>query len=74
LWVVSGLSIGIEINFINARLARGAWLGVPCIRAQLDLAEFLHGEATPATHSFWRHRQAAVAASSELIEERVEPT
>jgi hypothetical protein len=38
------------------------------------LAEFLHGETAPTAHSFWHHRQAAVAASSKLIEERVEPT
>jgi hypothetical protein len=33
--VVSGLSVGIEINFINAGLPRGAWLGVPCVRASV---------------------------------------
>jgi hypothetical protein len=72
--VVSGLSVGIEINFINAGLPPGAWLGVPYIRAALNLAEFLHGETAPAAHSSWHYRQAAGAASSKLIAERIEPT
>jgi hypothetical protein len=37
------LSIGVEIDIINAGLVRGSWRGVPCIHAQLDLAELLHG-------------------------------
>src|SRR3954468_10099241 len=37
------------IHFINAGLPFGTWLGAPRPRAQLDLAEFLHGEATPKT-------------------------
>jgi hypothetical protein len=71
--VVSGLSVGIEINFINAGLPRRAWLGVPCVGAQLDLAKSFHGEATPATYSSWRHRQATIATSSKLIAEHMEP-
>ena len=35
------LSVGVKIDFIDAGLVRGAWLGMPCIRAQLDLAELL---------------------------------
>jgi hypothetical protein len=27
------LSVGVEIDFINAGLPLGTWLGVPCIRA-----------------------------------------
>jgi len=46
------LIVGVEFDFINASLPRGAWLGVPCLRAQLNLAEFLHGEAAPAALSF----------------------
>jgi hypothetical protein len=68
------LSVGVEIDFIDASLVRGVWLGVPCLRAQLDLADLLHGEAAPAAHSVRRYRQAAVAASSKLIEEHVEPS
>jgi hypothetical protein len=47
--IVSGLSVDIEIHFINAGLPFGTWLGVPRPRAQLDMVEFLHGEATPDT-------------------------
>jgi hypothetical protein len=67
------LIVGIEIDFIHAGLPPGAWLGVPCIRMQLDLTEFLHSEAAPVAHSFRCHRQAAVAASSKLIEQPMEP-
>jgi len=67
------LSVGVKIDFIDAGLVRGAWLGMPCIRAQLDLAELLDGETAPTSHSVWRYRQAAAAASSKLIEEHVEP-
>jgi hypothetical protein len=49
--IVSGLNVGIEIDFINAGLRFGAWLGVPCLLAQLDMAEFLYSEATPYTLS-----------------------
>jgi len=72
LWILFRL-IDVEVNFVNAGLPPGAWLGMPCLGAQLDLAEFLHGQAAPVAHSFWRQRQAAVTASSILIEERVEP-
>jgi hypothetical protein len=47
--IVSGLSVDIEIHFINAGLPFGTWLGVPRPRAQLDIVELLHGEATPDT-------------------------
>jgi hypothetical protein len=47
---------------------------VPCVRAQLDLAESLHGEAMPATYSSRLHRQATIATSSKLIAEHMEPT
>jgi hypothetical protein len=71
LWVVSGLSVDVEIDCVDARLSRGARLSVPRIHAQLDLAEFLHDEAALLTHSFWRHWQAAVAASSKRIAEHM---
>src|SRR5215472_11894527 len=44
---VPRLSVGVEIDFINAGLLRGAWFGVPRLSAQLDLAEFLYRQATP---------------------------
>jgi hypothetical protein len=66
---VSGLSIGIEVNFVNAGLPRGAWLGVPRVRAQLDLAEFLHSQATPNTPTFRGQRLDTITTSSELIAE-----
>jgi hypothetical protein len=67
------LSVGVEIDFIDASLPRGAWFGVPWVRAQLDLPEFLHGEAAPVTCSIGHHWQAAAAASSKLIAEHVQP-
>jgi len=67
------LSVGVEIDFIDAGLPPGTWLGVPCLATQLDLAEFLHGEAAPNTYSLWRDRQSAVATPSKLIDEGVEP-
>jgi hypothetical protein len=66
------LSVGVEIDFINAGLPPGAWRGVPWLGTQLDLAEFLHRQATPAAHSLCRHRQSAAAIASELIDEGVE--
>jgi hypothetical protein len=67
------LSVGVEIHVIDAGLVRGAWLGVPRIRAQLNLAELLHGEAAPAAYSFRCYRQATITASSKLIEKHAEP-
>jgi hypothetical protein len=65
--IIAELSLGIEINFVNAGLLRGAWLGVPRISAQLDLAEFLHSQAPPNTPTFWGQRLDTITASSELI-------
>ena len=65
----SRLSVGIEIDFINAGLLLGAWLGVPRPRAQLDLAEFLHSQTTPYTATFWRQRFDTIATSAKLIAE-----
>jgi hypothetical protein len=67
------LSVSVEIDFLDAGLPPGAWLGVPCLRVQLDLGEFLHGEAAPDAHSSWCRRKIAVAASSKLIDEGLEP-
>jgi hypothetical protein len=50
--IISELSVGIEIDFINAGLPMGAWLCAPCTHTQLDLAEFLHREATPDALAF----------------------
>jgi hypothetical protein len=51
--ILFGLSVDVEIDFINAGLPPGTWLGVPCIRAQLDTVESLQGEAAPTALSFW---------------------
>jgi hypothetical protein len=54
--VPSELSVDIEIDFIDAGLPFGAWLCIPCAYTQLDLAEFLHGKATPDAPAFWNQR------------------
>ena len=46
------MNFGNEIDFINARLRFGAWPGVPCLRMQLDMVEFLYSEAPPDTLAF----------------------
>ena len=70
--IIAGLSVGIEIDFINTGPLRGAWLGMPRVIAQLDLAEFLHSEATPNTPTFWGQRLHAITTSSELIAENMQ--
>jgi hypothetical protein len=67
--IIAGLSVGIEIDFINAGLLRGAWLGVPRVRAQLDLADRRHSQATPNTPTFWGQRFDTITTSSELVAE-----
>ena len=65
------LSVGIEINFVNAGLPFGTWLCVPRSRAQLDILEFLHGEATPATAALGYQWPDSIPTSSELIAEDI---
>jgi hypothetical protein len=67
--IIAGLSAAIEIDFLNAGLLRGAWLGVPRFGAQLDWAEFLHSQATPNTATFWGQRIDTITTSSELVAE-----
>jgi len=67
--IIAGLSVGVEIDFIDASLPRGVWLGVPRVSAQLDLTEFLHSQATPNTPTFWGQRLDTIATSSKLITE-----
>jgi hypothetical protein len=71
--IIAGLSVGIEIDFINAGLLWGARLGVPRVSAQLDLAEFLHSQATPNTPTFCCQRLDTITTSSELIAEDMQP-
>ena len=71
--ILSRLSVGVEIDFINAGLPAGSWFGTPSTRLKLDLAQSFHGQAAPSTNSFWRHRQSAVAPASKLIGEHVKP-
>jgi hypothetical protein len=70
--IVSGLNVDIEIDFLNAGLSLSAWPCVPCLRAQLDLAEFLYSEATPYTLAFWRQWFSTITTSSKLIAEHVQ--
>jgi hypothetical protein len=72
LWILSGLNVGIEIDFINAGLPFGAWLGVPRLRAQLDMTEFLYSEATPYTIAFGRQRLGTITTSSKLITQHMQ--
>jgi hypothetical protein len=71
LWIAYRLNVGIEIDFINAGLSLGTWLGTPCIRTQLDWGEFLHREASPDTVAFWRQLLGTITPSSNLIAENV---
>jgi hypothetical protein len=69
--IVSGLTVNIEIHFINAGLSSGTWLGVPRPRAQLDMVEFLHGEATPDTAALCYQWPVSITTPSELIAEDI---
>jgi hypothetical protein len=70
--IVSGLTVGIEIDFINAGLPFRAWPGVPWLRAQLYMAEFLYSETTPHTLAFRRQRLGTITTSSKLIAQHVQ--
>jgi hypothetical protein len=65
--VISELSVGIEIDIINAGLPFGAWLCMPFAHTQLHLTEFLHRETTPDASAFWGQPLGTVATSSELV-------
>ena len=67
--IIAGLSVAIEIDFINAGLLRAAGLRVPRASAQLDLTEFLHRQTTPNTPTFCGQRLDTITTSSELIAE-----
>jgi hypothetical protein len=69
--IVSGLSVDIEIHFINAGLSFSTWLGVPRPRAQLDMVEFLHGEATPDTAALGYQWLNSITTPSKLIAEDI---
>jgi len=69
--IVSRLSVDIEIHFIHAGLPFGTGFGVPRPPAQLDLAEFVHGEATPHTAALGCQRLDSITTSSELIAEDI---
>jgi hypothetical protein len=70
--ILSQLSVGIEIDFINAGLSRGARLAMPWAAAQLHSAEFLHRRATPYTLAFWGQRLSTITASSKLVAKDVQ--
>jgi hypothetical protein len=72
--IVSGLSADIEIHFINAGLPFGTWLRVPRLRAQLDMLEFLHGEATPDTAALGYQWPDSFTTPSKLIAEDIPST
>jgi len=72
--IVFGLSIDIEIYFIDAGLSFSTRLGVPSTGAQLYMAESLHGQAAPDTATIWRQPIDTVTPASELIAEDIAPT
>ena len=72
--IVSGLSVDIEIHFINAGLPFGMSLRVPRPRAQLDMLEFLHGEATPDTAALGYQWPDSITPPSKLITEDIPST
>jgi hypothetical protein len=47
LWIVSGLSIGVELEILNAALPGKARSGVPAASPRFGSAEFVHGDAGP---------------------------
>jgi len=65
--IICGLNAGIEIHLINAGLPWGTRRGVPRTHVPLDVAEFLHGEATPDTAAFWCPWLGTITTSSKLI-------
>jgi hypothetical protein len=69
--IISGLSAGVEIDFINTGLPLGPRLSVPGVPAQLHLAEFLYSQASPYTLAFHGQRLGTVTTSSKLIAEDV---
>jgi hypothetical protein len=66
------LIVDIEIHFINTGLLPGAWLGAPCFRTQLDLAEFPHGETAPNPALRRCQRPPAAAPPADLIDQHME--
>jgi hypothetical protein len=71
--IISRLSVDIEINFINAGLPPGMWLGMPCVHAQCDLAEFLDREASPCTTALGDQQLSTITTSSKLVAEDMPP-
>jgi hypothetical protein len=71
--ITSGLSVGIEIDFIGAGLSRWAWRSVPSANLQFDLAEFLHNKAAPTTRSFSFRSRPAVVYSFKLVNKGMQP-
>ena len=70
--VCSGLSVHVEIHFINAGLPRRARLGAPFPGTEFDLTEFPDRQTTPNTGPFRRHRQTAMTVSANLINQSMQ--
>jgi hypothetical protein len=71
--IFAALSVGVEINFLNASLPIQSRLRVPDFRPQLNFAKFLHDNAAPTTNTRRNGPQSTVTGSTKLITECVSP-
>jgi len=69
LWIASRLNVGIEIDFINAGLSLGTWLGTHALERNSTWVSFSNREASPDTMAFWRQRLSTITIFSNLIAE-----
>ena len=72
LWSWVRLIVYLKLDFLNAGLPSGPGLRVPRLGDPLDLAELFHAKASPPTRAVAYSQQPSVAASSKLVEQRVE--
>jgi hypothetical protein len=66
--IFAALSVGVEINFLNASLLIQSRLRVPDFRPQLNFAKFLHDNAAPTTNTRRNGPQSTVKPSQVGLE------